>query len=203
MTELHPQSLAALILPSWRVLDVGSGDNPYPRADVLVDYLPKTLEAASGVTHENPTGTIVTLGKGFVVGSAHALPFKSNSFDFAIARHVLEHVDDPELACRELSRVARAGYLETPRSWFEHIDGSPFHKWLVDIEDGVLHFRRKTSGLDEFIAKRRLNEYAPDTFRRLYGGVWERRNPSPAHVQEKLRCQICIMWEGCIVCRVH
>jgi hypothetical protein len=35
--------------------------------------------------------------------------------DVAICRHTLEDIANPVFLCRELSRVSRAGYVETPR----------------------------------------------------------------------------------------
>lgn len=40
-----------------------------------------------------------------------ALPFQNASFDAALARHVLEHLSEPDLAIRELHRVLRPGGL--------------------------------------------------------------------------------------------
>jgi len=51
---------------------------------------------------------------GVHVGSASALPFPDNTFDLAILSHVIEHLDDPILALREASRVARYVVVEVP-----------------------------------------------------------------------------------------
>ena len=42
-----------------------------------------------------------------VVAAGHDLPFDSNSFDFVLASHVIEHVPDPMAALLEWARVAR------------------------------------------------------------------------------------------------
>lgn len=52
-------------------------------------------------------------------GDALALPFSSESFDFAAAFHSLEHVHDPRLAIGEIHRVLRPGgwfYMGVPNS---------------------------------------------------------------------------------------
>ena len=54
-----------------------------------------------------------------VLGFIERLPFKSGSFDFLIASHVLEHSPYPEKALAEFQRVARAGYIEVPDAFFE------------------------------------------------------------------------------------
>ena len=65
------------------VLDIGSGGNPYPRANVLLDaYEEGTERSNAPLIKDRP----------MVFGLAESLPFKDNSFDFVIASHVLERV---------------------------------------------------------------------------------------------------------------
>jgi len=45
----------------------------------------------------------------FVVASVEYLPFRDNVFDYAVASHVIEHVNDPSKALSELARVVRKG----------------------------------------------------------------------------------------------
>ena len=78
-----------------------------------------------------------------VAADIASLPFKEKSFDFVFCSHVLEHVKDPALACRELIRVAKRGYIETPRKWTEFYAGHPSHRWLVDLKDGKLFFEKR------------------------------------------------------------
>jgi SAM-dependent methyltransferase len=55
-----------------------------------------------------------------ILGSVDALPFADHSFDVVTCLEVLEHLDNPGLAVRELSRVARrAVVLSVPHEpWF-------------------------------------------------------------------------------------
>jgi SAM-dependent methyltransferase len=55
-----------------------------------------------------------------VIGSVNALPFAARSFDVVTCLEVLEHLDDPGAAVRELARVARhAVVLSVPHEpWF-------------------------------------------------------------------------------------
>jgi SAM-dependent methyltransferase len=41
-------------------------------------------------------------------------PFADKTFDFVVCSHLLEDVRDPITVCRELCRVGKAGYIETP-----------------------------------------------------------------------------------------
>ncbi|NUR53728.1 MAG: methyltransferase domain-containing protein, partial [Acidobacteria bacterium] len=71
------------------VLEVGSGGNPYARANVLLDAYPDTRER-----HWVP----LTVDRPFVFGFLERLPFKDKAFDFVVASHVLEHSPEPERA---------------------------------------------------------------------------------------------------------
>ena len=119
-----------------RVLDVGCGNRPFTWATHLVDV---TLD-----DHSQRFGEPVrTDGRPLVVASVEALPFPDKYFDFVHCAHVLEHVAAPAVACEELSRVGRRGYVECPRSWVEFVFSAVGHRWLVDGEGGELIFREK------------------------------------------------------------
>jgi hypothetical protein len=57
---------------------------------------------------------------------------------------VLEHVPDPLRAARELSRVARRGFIELPSRTGEMMNGNPTHRWVVDREGDTLVFHPRT-----------------------------------------------------------
>lgn len=123
------------IKPTDRVLEIGSGNRPRKRSNVLCDRYPwDNTERSSG-------DQIVLDGRPFVVADAAALPFKDKSFDYVITSHILEHVEDPLKVVAELQRVAHAGYIETPSELAERLFGWPFHKWMVHCEGNVLVFR--------------------------------------------------------------
>ena len=45
------------------------------------------------------------------IGSAYEIPLESNSIDVVVLSHVLEHLEEPERAMREISRVLRPSGL--------------------------------------------------------------------------------------------
>jgi len=94
------------IAPRERVLDVGSGGYPFPHATVLVDAFPKTTTLRGE--------PLVTAGKPFVVATVEDLPFRDGSFDFVYCAHLLEEVEDPLKACKEIMRVGKRGFIECP-----------------------------------------------------------------------------------------
>jgi SAM-dependent methyltransferase len=104
------------------VLEVGSGGNPYPRANVLLDAYEATRER-----HWVP----LTVDRPTVLGFVEALPFRDQAFDFVIASHVLEHSADPARFLGELQRVAKAGYIEVPDAFMERVN--PYHDHRLEI----------------------------------------------------------------------
>lgn len=82
-------------------LDVGSGSMRYApttsRGDVNLDIGP-------------PNGR----QENFVLGDAHHLPFRANTFRLTYFYDVIEHVESPIRALREIRRVSSAVEISTP-----------------------------------------------------------------------------------------
>lgn len=116
------------------VLEVGSGGNPYPRANVLLDAY-----EATGERHWVP----LTSDRPTVLGFVENLPFKDKAFDFVIASHVLEHSPDPVRFVSELERVARAGYIEVPDALLERLNPYRDHRLEITCRDKTLVIRKK------------------------------------------------------------
>lgn len=127
-----------------KVLDVGSGHRPHDDATHLVDLLPE-----DNAERGKP---LRMLGRPLLHATVEALPFKDKTFDYVYACHVVEHTTNPAAACRELMRVARAGYIEAPSPFYEQGYNYPrpdrgwsFHRWFVFVGgDGTLIFEPKT-----------------------------------------------------------
>lgn len=86
-----------------RVLDVGCGRGQ------LLELCRGAGLAAVGLEGSAKRARELTMP--VVRGSATALPFADNSFEWSIMRHVAHHLDDPERAVCELARVASQGIL--------------------------------------------------------------------------------------------
>ncbi|MFM1896551.1 MAG: hypothetical protein RLZZ385_1625 [Pseudomonadota bacterium] len=126
------------------VLDVGSGGNPYPRANVLLDGYEETSERYfAPLVKDRP----------IVYGTAERMPFKDKVFDFVIASHILEHTLYPEFFISELMRVGKAGYIETPDGFFERINPFRFHRLEVygGGEQGIRIFKKPSWRHDGFV----------------------------------------------------
>lgn len=122
------------------VLEVGSGGNPYTRANVLLDAYEATRER-----HWVP----LKVDRPLVLGFVERLPFKDNAFDFVIASHVLEHSAHPEQFISELQRVAKAGYIEVPDAFMERINPYTDHRLEITCRNDKLIIRKKPSHIVE------------------------------------------------------
>ena len=130
------------------VLDVGSGGDPYPRADVVLDRL-------TGAQHR--CGEAMTIDRHAVYADACEMPFKDKSFDFIVASHILEHMSDPDKFLRELMRVGKAGYIETPNAIFERLYPYEIHCLeILHIKNRLLIRKKERALGDDFLGDKRL-----------------------------------------------
>jgi len=140
------------------VLDVGSGDKPHWRADVLLDrYL---TEAHGG---QRSGSSSVSITHPMFDADAADMPFADHVFDFVVCSHMLEHVTDPAAVIGELMRVAKAGYIEVPEAASAKIVDFPSHLWWCELVDGVLVFTAKSqpffdADIDAYLTNSGLRE---------------------------------------------
>ncbi len=100
------ERMAFDIQPGDKVLDMGSGGWPFKQATHLADMHPgKTSHRMEALLRDH---------RPFVVIDAQQMPFLDKEWDFIFCSHVLEHLDRPGEACRELMRVSCKGYIEVP-----------------------------------------------------------------------------------------
>ena len=117
------------------VLEIGPGHVPFKRATHWVDF-----------QNIQPNTTKVDL-------SSEVLPFGDDEFDFIYCRHVLEDMYNPVLLLKEMSRVGKSGYIETPSPIAElsrGVDGGspPYrgyhhHRWVLWVHQGEFRFTTK------------------------------------------------------------
>ncbi len=150
-----------LALPDGaRVLDVGGWAAPLNRADWVIDLMPYASRGAIAPHGVGPLPERFTPDTWIEadICSHDAWPFADDSFDFAVCTFTLEDVRDPIRVCQEVSRVARAGYVEVPSlldelTWHNpEVSGGPWvghahHRWLCFVNDGELLFLSKFHSL--------------------------------------------------------
>jgi uncharacterized protein YbaR (Trm112 family) len=123
------------VSPQGLVLDVGSGDSPYPRSDVLLDISFNDYERGGSLYIDRP----------LVLGLAERMPFKDKAFEFSVASHVLEHSSEPKLFLQELQRISSAGYIETPGDILELLDPNRSHRLFVFQNHNYLVITKKAT----------------------------------------------------------
>lgn len=134
--------LSSIIPEGSKVLDVGPGHAPFKRATHSVDFV--------------DVPGAVNLKKCDLANEP--LPYGDKEFDFVYCRHLLEDSWNPFGICREMQRVGKRGYLETPSPIAElgrGVDGGspPFrgfhhHRWIVWLFGSELRFISKYAFLE-------------------------------------------------------
>tara|TARA_B100000427_G_scaffold321362_1_gene321834 strand:+ start:576 stop:1193 length:618 start_codon:yes stop_codon:yes gene_type:complete len=107
---------------NWKILDIGCGYTAHDRATVICDV--QDLESF----YKN---------KNFIKLNNENLPFKDKEFDFVIASHVLEHVENIEKFISELQRVSSKGYIELPTILEDNLvfENKKDHLWHMEFND--------------------------------------------------------------------
>ena len=108
--------------PNWKILDIGCGYTAHDKASVICD-----IQDLSNF-YKN---------KKFVKLDDKTLPFKDKEFDFVIASHVIEHVEDVNFFIKELERVSSKGYIELPTSLEDNLvfENKNDHLWHMEFND--------------------------------------------------------------------
>ena len=112
-----------------QILDIGGWFAPCKQATHMVDIMPlETMNVAGAYGY----GELQIRKENFFqldLGEIERLPFEDQKFDFVVCRHTLEDIKDPIKICREMMRVAKAGYIETPSRTYESTKGVERHWW--------------------------------------------------------------------------
>ncbi|MEM1135154.1 MAG: methyltransferase domain-containing protein [Bacteroidota bacterium] len=132
MKTNNPNSRFKLSINSRdRVLEIGGGHNPHPRANVVVDKYILNDGHRSGNLNILPH-------QKFVNADGENLPFEDNVFDYVICCHVLEHVENPAKFLKEMTRVAKRGYIEVPSLLGEYLAPKASHRWISIEKDNKI-----------------------------------------------------------------
>ena len=107
---------------TWNILDIGCGYNANKFAKVICDVQDLSNHY---------------LDKKFIRLTEKKLPFKDKEFDFVVASHVMEHVEDVEFFIKELERVSKKGYVELPTKLEDNLvfENKKDHLWHMDYDD--------------------------------------------------------------------
>ena len=126
--------------PNWKILDIGCGFRAHPNASVIAD-----VQDFSDFYKK----------KKFIKIKEKNLPFKDKEFDFVIASHVIEHVDDFEFFIKELERISTKGYIELPTRLGDNLvfENKKDHIWWFTYDDdsNLIIASKKNQLIEPFI----------------------------------------------------
>ena len=108
--------------PKWKIVDIGCGYSANKNASVIAD-----IQDLSNFYK----------GKNFTKINGKKLPFNDKEFDFVIASHVIEHVEDFEFFVKELERISPRGYIELPTRLADNLvfENKDDHIWWFTYDD--------------------------------------------------------------------
>jgi SAM-dependent methyltransferase len=164
----YPEKIRS-IRKSDKVLEVGPGATPHPRADAFLEYdFSSDAEAISqrGSIAKPPEfkARPVTRYQG------PRFPFGDASFDYVIASHVIEHVADPENFMAEICRVGGGrGYIEFPLPTYDYLYDYDVHLhflWWDETAKCIRYVAKKDVGLSTFSS-------ITDELRRSFSLGWD------------------------------
>jgi len=141
-----PEKLKSIKLTD-KVLEIGPGGMPHPRANLLLEKKFSEPEwfAQSGNIKPDFKGKPVVYYEGGV------FPFKDKEFDYVICSHVLEHVNNIDEFTSELKRVAKAGYIEFPTIYYDYIYNFDVHiTFLLEKNGTILWMPKEESDFHKY-----------------------------------------------------
>ena len=136
---------------NWKILDIGCGYGANKYATTISDVVDLSEHYKD---------------KFFVKITDKTLPFKDKEFDFVIASHVAEHVEDISFFLNELSRIGKKGYLEVPTRLEDNLvfENKNAHLWHLIFDDvsNELNILKKQEYFDPILTVssiKKLNNY--------------------------------------------
>ncbi len=133
-----------MIAEAENMIDVGCGPSPHPKAKFALDKFITPEHRTHGAGKSINTHEFELKGIKFIQSGIESMPFDDKTFDVVYSHHVLEHVNDPILACKELMRIGDKGIIFTPSAFSEIAFGREYHKWMVHAKNNTLIFIEKS-----------------------------------------------------------
>ena len=133
----------------WKILDIGCGFTAHKNASVICD-----VQDLSNFYRD----------KKFIRLNEKTLPFRDKEFDFVIASHVLEHVEDVDFFINELERVSTKGYIELPTILEDNLvfENKKDHLWHMEFNDDEnrLQISKRTQYLEPVITVSSIKKFS-------------------------------------------
>jgi ubiquinone/menaquinone biosynthesis C-methylase UbiE len=165
LNRVYLRNVTALALRAepTRLLDVGCGEG------VVLRHLDRHLHGVAVVGLDvDGTGLRVAQAQNrvsLVQGSVYSLPFADNSFDLVLCCEVLEHVESPDAALAELSRVSsRSVLLSVPNEPIWRLSNMARGKYLRHFGNTTGHIQHWTRWAFLRLVRRHLDIFEVRTW---------------------------------------
>ena len=159
------------------VLDIGGGQNTFPRANIVLEKFSDDNSQRLG------RDLSIREGQQLIIGDADNIPFPDKHFRMVFSSHVFEHIENLPKAIDEINRVSEYCFAAFPKGDFDrfvakrtwgHVN---FLWWL----DGVLFIKKRTQeDFSDFFSSVQHslwhgNYHYNEHFESLERDVWETR----------------------------
>ncbi len=146
---LERSALKRIFEEKHTIIDIGGGvridesrNNRKNENDWLLPYLSNVdYKVLDKVSDYNPD----------IVGDIHDLPLEDNSIDAIICSSVLEHVEEPQKAVREMYRVLKPGgycYIYVPFLFYYHAEKGYYGDFYRFTSDGVRYMTKDFTSVE-------------------------------------------------------
>ena len=146
----YNEKLKEIFLEKKEILDIGNGlrliKEKGNRYDGKREWL-RELVLKTNYKVMDPVGTY----KPDIVGDIHKMPFKDDSLDAILCIAVLEHVENPILACQEMYRTLRPGgylFVYVPFLYYYHAEKGYYGDYWRFSKDTINSIFRKFSKIE-------------------------------------------------------
>ena len=146
MLPRNTERILATLPDDATLLDVGGWAAPFNRATHVIDVMPWETRGAMGEYGPRPERFSPETWEVRDFCDHEPWPYPDDFFDFALCVTTLEDIRDPIWVCSEMSRVAKAGYVEVPTIIAELIYGiegrgnylgHQHHRWLCTLDEAA------------------------------------------------------------------